>query len=93
MDALNGDAVGSRAGGFSHGGAPGDVSFVQDAGPVDGAHYDGLARAEEDKANGFELVIAVDDWFDPAATEGMADGRSNVEAEGGDEEGGGLRRG
>jgi len=93
VDALDGDTVRRGARGFGQGGAPGDVSLVQDAGPVDGADYDGLARAEEDKANGFELVIAVDDWFDPAATEGMANGRSNIEAERGDEEGGGLSRG
>ena len=60
MDALDGDAVGSGAGGFRQGGSPGDVSFVRDAGPIDGADDDGLAGAEEDEADRFELVFAID---------------------------------
>lgn len=93
VDALDGDAVESGAGGFGQGGAPGDVGFVENAGPIDSANDDGFVRAEEDEADGFELVVAIDNGLDPAAAEGMADGGSDVEAEGGDEEVGGFSRG
>lgn len=90
MNALDGDTIGSGARGFGQGGPPGDVSLVQDAGPIDGADNDRLSGTEQDVADRFELIVAIDCRLDPATAEGMADRRSDVEAEGGDEKRGGV---
>ena len=47
VHAVDGHAVGRRAGGLGEGGAPRKVGFVEQAGPVDRAEHDGRAGADE----------------------------------------------
>jgi hypothetical protein len=84
VNALHGHAVGRRPGCVGNGRAPGDVGFVENAGPIYGADHDRLTRAEQDEADRFELVVAIDHRLNPAAAERMADGGCHVETEWGD---------
>jgi hypothetical protein len=84
MDAVDGDAVGGGASGLGEGGAPLEVSRVEQASPVDRADDDGGAGPEEHEADRFEFVINDGDVGDPATAAAMPHGGGDVELEGGD---------
>ena len=94
MNGLDGDAVGSGAGGLGEAGAPVEMGVATDAEPIDGAEDDGLlAVGVEDDAFGEERGFDAFSGYDEGIAEGGAGGRSDVDGEGGQLESGPGREG
>ncbi len=81
MDAVHGHAVGCGPRGLSERRSPEDVSFIQNADPVDGAQHDRPAGAQQHKPDRLHRVVDLDNRFDPSSAERMPFERCDIEPE------------